>query len=122
MKNLVLIIVILGALGGAIFLFTQQGGSSMQARQEAGMRHYVDPTTLDSDNPSGVSLTVAEFKDRASSGNPLVAPNGSSDLVQAGVCPTDGKYYALVGHAQKPETCPHCETDLSGYDHDGNPL
>lgn len=119
-KNVVLTVISVAAIGAAIYLIVTSLNSGGSAQDEV-MQHFVDEASLNTDNPAGVSMTVSEFKAMARARTSPVASNGSTDLVPAGICPTDGKYYALVGHGETPPNCPHCDKDLSGYDVHGNP-
>lgn len=118
-KNVVLTVIAIGAIGAAIYLILNRpsaGGSE----QDQLLQHYVDESSLDSGNPAGISLTVAEFKSMARSGTQIVASNGSTEVVPAGLCP-NGHYYMLIGHGEQPEECQTCNVKLADYDLNGNP-
>jgi len=117
-KNAVLIIIAIGALGGAIYgiMTSMKGNENPQDQQ---VRHFVDPESVMSDNQIGVTLTNAEFKAKRNS--QLVSdPEADARLVPAGVCPNGGHFYPLIGHGEMPATCPVCGQDLTGYDKEGN--
>lgn len=118
-KNIILIIIAIGAIGGAVYLITQQTGGATTPQDEQ-MRHLVDPSTIGSGNPAGVSMTLGEFRSRQSAGT-IKASNGEAEnLVAAGLCP-NGHYYALEGHGSMPAECATCKVKLDGYDQNGKP-
>ncbi|MEM1071506.1 MAG: hypothetical protein AAGB48_09400 [Planctomycetota bacterium] len=119
-KNAVMVVIAVGALVGGIYGLSR-GVEGRPAPQEDKLQHFVDAGTVESASPVGVTMTVKEFNRHMRESEPIVLSNGSRDIMPAGICPTDGRYYALVGHAQMPSNCPHCDTDLSGYDVNGQP-
>ncbi|MGP1272394.1 MAG: hypothetical protein ACTS22_03595 [Phycisphaerales bacterium] len=118
-KNVVLTVIAIGAIGAAIYLIVSSMGSG-GSKQEQNLIHFVDEGSLDSGDPAGVTLTVSEFRTMQGRGTNVVASNGSTEIVPAGLCP-NGHYYPLGGHGAQPPACPTCSVDLAGYDANGDP-
>jgi hypothetical protein len=116
-KNIILIIIAIGAIGGAVYLITQSTGGATTPQDEQ-MRHFVDPSTIGSGDPAGVSMTLGEFKDNQRAGTVKASNGEAENLVAAGKCP-NGHYYALEGHGSMPASCSTCKVDLADYDQNG---
>ena len=117
-KNIVLIVIAVGAIAGAAYLLSQSmsGGGTVNQNEKV---YFVKMDTAESDNPVGITMTLSEYQSRIRNRNPIII-DGSDDVVRAGLCP-EGKYYPLGGHLDQPETCP-CGNSLDGIDLHGNQI
>ncbi|MEO1716686.1 MAG: hypothetical protein AAFR76_06200 [Planctomycetota bacterium] len=113
-KNTVLIVIAVGAIGGAAYLLSQSMGSDGTVDRNENV-HFVK---MDSDGSSGLTMTLGEYQSRIDSRKPIII-DGSDEVVRAGICP-EGKYYPLGGHGEMPATCP-CGNSLENFDVHGNP-
>ena len=115
-KNIVLIVIAVGAIAGAAYLLSQSmsGGGTIDKSENI---YFVKNDTVDDPEPVGVTMTMSEYNSRIKSRKPIVI-DGSDEVTRAGLCP-EGKYYPLGGHADQPELCP-CGNSLDGVDLHGN--
>ncbi|MEL6498595.1 MAG: hypothetical protein AAF937_10710 [Planctomycetota bacterium] len=116
-KNIVLIVIAVGAIGGAAYLLSQSmgGGGTVDRNENV---YFIKMDTQDSANPVGVTMKRSEYQSRIKNRRPILI-DGSAEVIPAGLCP-EGKYYPLGGHGEKPEVCA-CGNSLANYDVHGKP-
>ncbi|MEO1584739.1 MAG: hypothetical protein AAFR96_09235 [Planctomycetota bacterium] len=119
MKNIVLIVIAVAAIGGAIYGISQAGGSGGTVDTNQ-MKYFTLASAVGPNNTTGVEMTLAEFQKRVRNG-PKIEINGvTEDVIEAGKCP-QGFYYGLEGHGGMPAVC-GCGDSLAGFDRHGNPI
>ncbi len=119
-KNIVLIVIAVGAIAGAAYLLSQSmgGGGTIDQNERV---YFVKVGTETSASPVGVTMTMSEYQSRIKNRSPILI-DGSDDVLRAGKCP-DGHFYPLGGHADQPEFCTAegCGIRVQDYDLHGNP-
>jgi hypothetical protein len=107
-KNVILIIIAIGAIGGAVYFLTSMGEENPQDEQ---MVYFIDPESVLNDPQDVVALTTADFAKRR---NDVLLSSAEADDRRefAGQCPHCDKFFALIGHSENPDNCPVCKEEL----------
>lgn len=112
-KNVVLGIIAVAALGGAVFIYSQNaGGGSDPAESLSQQQAWVC-----ADCQADIRMTKEEYIQRANNRN-VHCPNcQGANWTPAVICtsPECGKAIATIGHGRPPSTCPHCGHRLGDW-------
>ena len=113
-KNIVMIIVVIGALAVAgVVLYNQLAGDKKMG--QGGLDQQLVHLTCRSCKQD-TTMTMAEYLDaRGETGEGLVAcPSCGSPTPRGQPCYECGKVIITTGHNEMPEACPHCKARLDG--------
>ncbi|MDX9910535.1 MAG: hypothetical protein RBS39_01750 [Phycisphaerales bacterium] len=107
MKQMILVVVALAAVGGAIYFATQGG----QKKSDEGMSreavfYCANPSCPEHD--FSCSLRELGNLEVDEDGNFKCPHCGSFETTRGQACLSCGKAVPYVGHGSMPEKCPHC--------------
>lgn len=114
MKNVILAILAVAALGGAVYLIaTRQDNVSDDPRESLSQVQVWICRSCKTD----FSMTKQQWMNAANAGTLGCPQCGSTEMANAVYCPNVECHKAIetIGHGRLPSTCPHCNLDLGEW-------